>query len=66
MARIRTIKPEFFTSDDFASVKRFVEQLGVEPVLDAVEIALDSSVPDRAVFKYLCGVCWNKVREVPE
>lgn len=52
--------------DDFASVKRFVEQLGVEPVLDAAEIALNSSVPDRAVFKYFCGVCWNKVREVQE
>lgn len=49
--------------DDFASVKRFVERLGPEPVIDAAEIAMAAPVLDRLVFKYFCGICWNKIRE---
>lgn len=48
----------------YGSVKRFVEQLGVFGVLDAVEItkAWGGSNSDSRVFRYFCAVCWNKIR----
>lgn len=48
---------------DFASAKSFIEKLGVHAVIDAAEIAMAADVPFKRVFKYFCGVCWNKVRE---
>lgn len=48
---------------DHASVKMFIEKLGVHPVLDAADIAMSSTASRSRVFRYFCGVCWNKVRE---
>lgn len=49
--------------NDHASVKMFIEKLGVHPVLDAADTAMGASISMHRVFKYFCGVCWNKVRE---
>lgn len=46
----------------FNSIKRFIERLGVDAVLDAVDITLAASIrSERRQFLYLCKVCWNKV-----
>lgn len=50
--------------DSFNSAKMFIEKLGVHEVLDSAEIALASSSSMKNKFRYFCGVCWNKVREV--
>lgn len=49
--------------DEHASVKRFIERLGVHAVLDAAEIAMASRVSEWKLFRYFCGICWNRVRE---
>lgn len=50
--------------DDFNSIKRFIESLGMEQVIEAADVALSSGVyPVSRRFRYFCGVCWNKVRE---
>lgn len=55
----------------FASVSRFVEELGVYEVLDAAEVARrrfgnisingNFYIQDQP-FRYFCGVCWKKLR----
>ncbi len=49
--------------DQYNSARMFIEKLGVHEVIDAMEIALGSSASYRNVFRYFCGVCWNKIRE---
>lgn len=50
--------------DQFNSVRRFVDTLGVHVVMDAAEVALTAgNVSYRNVFRYFCGVCWNRIRE---
>lgn len=48
--------------NDFAkrSVRRFLNQLSVDEVVEAVDIAYSASRPDQ--WKYFCGVCWTKIR----
>lgn len=51
--------------DWLQSIKNFVTRLGPEPVIEAAEIARGAkpwSEPQR--FRYFCGICWNKVREL--
>ncbi|WP_225784478.1 HNH endonuclease [Xenophilus sp. Marseille-Q4582] len=48
---------------EITSIKRFIEKLGVHEVLEAMDIAMGSRVSEWKVFRYFCGVCWNKVRE---
>lgn len=57
-------KVERIDRDVYSSIQRFVEKLGVHACLDAAEIAMNAPIPTRAVFRYFCGVCWNRVREV--
>lgn len=51
---------------EFLSVSRFVERLGVYEVLDATEIAAAAKLYQGKVFRYFCGVCWNKIRASEE
>lgn len=47
------------------SVRNFIEKLGLNDVLFAMEKAYTSpNVRTGGEFKYFCGICWNKVREV--
>ena len=49
--------------DQFASIKRFVENLGYESTREAAEIARARfSYGGNTVFRYFCGVCWKKIR----
>lgn len=46
------------------SVRTFIEKLGVFAVIDAMEIAGERwAHRDAKIFRYFCGICWNKIRE---
>lgn len=49
--------------DSFGSARRFIEKLGFHEVVEAAEIALGGPAYGKRIFKYFCGVCWNKVRK---
>ena len=52
------------TQSRFQSVKRFVDLLGLDEVLDAVDITLAARIfSEGREFRYFCGVCWKKVRD---
>lgn len=54
---------ESTTHERFNSVKRFIEQLGLDDVLDSVDITLAANIrSERKEFLYFCKVCWNKIR----
>lgn len=51
------------THERFQSVKRFVELLGVDEVIEIVDITLAAGVHnERREFLYFCKVCWNKIK----
>jgi len=51
------------TAAALASVRRFIEGLGVHAVLGAMEEAhTRRTVQPGNEFKYFCGICWNLVR----
>lgn len=48
-----------------ASIKRFNDKLGVHACLEAAHIATDKyPLGTTPTFKYFCGVCWNRVRDL--
>lgn len=50
--------------DEFTSTKMFVERLGIDKVLWAMELALSRKSNHRTwCFKYFCGICWNVIRD---
>jgi HNH endonuclease len=52
------------TRNEFSTVKRFIEKLGLHVVLEAAEITWAAhGLTHRTHFRYFCGVCWNKVRD---
>lgn len=46
-----------------ASVKKFIKELGVEVVSDAMRYACSRIYNEDKVLKYFCGICWNKIKE---
>lgn len=49
------------------SVKVFLDQLPLDEVLSAVDIALSRKDPigktqDEEAFRYFCGICWSKIK----
>lgn len=53
------------THERFNTVKRFVERIGLDAVLDAVDITLAAHIrSQKGEFLYFCKVCWNKVSEI--
>jgi hypothetical protein len=55
------------THERFNTVKRFVERLGLDAVLDAVDITLSAHIRSaKGEFLYFCKVCWNKVTEAEQ
>lgn len=58
------LAPLSFRRDWFLSIQRFVERLGFDEVLDAMDIAVSKKpYGGNQTFRYFCGVCWSKVRE---
>lgn len=50
------------SNETYATIKRFVERIGVHEVLDAVDVTLAANIRrKRSEFLYFCKVCWNKV-----
>lgn len=53
------------TDESMVTVRNFINQLGLHEVREAMEKAY--SRPSRGYgsqFKYFCGICWNKIREI--
>ena len=52
---------------NFTAIKNFIQKLGYDEVIEASEIAIGklpySYSPS---FKYFCGICWSKLRELTE
>lgn len=56
--------PGYTISDSgLLSVRRFVEALGVESVVEAMELSCNrwAGRYDK-IFRYFCGICWNRIR----
>jgi len=51
------------SSSTFASIKKFIKQLGVDEVVDSMEITGGRIHNSRYAFKYFCGVCWGKIKD---
>lgn len=50
----------------YESIKRFIERLGLHVVLDSVDTAVarnDLGLSEDRMFRYFCGICWNKIKE---
>lgn len=46
-----------------ASIRMFIERLGVHEVLDAADIARGKySYGGKKTFLYFCGICWRKIK----
>lgn len=45
------------------SIKRFLERLPKQEVLDAMERAVSRVDGQEASFRYFCGICWKMIRE---
>jgi hypothetical protein len=49
--------------DWFATIKRFVEKIGLPDTFAAAEIAEARGFSDDvSTFRYFCGICWKKVK----
>lgn len=47
------------------TVQRFIERLGVIEVEEAMRISGNRWIyADKKIFKYFCGICWNKIRRM--
>jgi len=49
-----------------ASFHQFVKRLPTSEIVDAIDVAMmaPSVRTDHHVWKYFCGVCWGKIRDV--
>lgn len=56
--------PEYEFNDRFknTSLKMFIEKLGVHEVLNALHKAVAKIPHQDRCIKYLCGICWNKIK----
>lgn len=52
--------------DRIVSIRMFLERLSVFEVREAMEIACARKYSQGPAFKYFCGVCWNKIKDVEE
>lgn len=52
-----------YNRQNLLSIKRFLEKIPLQEVLNAAEIARSSRINNESRrFKYFCGVCWSKIR----
>lgn len=48
--------------DYFRSIKLFLDRLPKQQVIDAMESAVSAVNGQDRIFRYFCGVCWNKIK----
>ncbi|MCK5610983.1 HNH endonuclease [Candidatus Pacearchaeota archaeon] len=48
------------------TIRDFLEVLPYEEVESAVAIACDRITDPRGSTKYICGICWNKIRDIQD
>jgi CRISPR/Cas system Type II protein with McrA/HNH and RuvC-like nuclease domain len=52
-----------FSKAKLTSIRHFIEKLGLEEVIDSMNVALwRKPGANQATFQYFCGVCWNKIK----
>lgn len=56
----------YLSHDSRESVRNFIAQLGIEAVIWSMHTACWRIREPRDAWKYFCGICWKKVREVEE
>lgn len=55
------------TESAMVSVRKFIEIIGMNETINSMEIACTAkNIKYSNVFKYFCGVCWNRAREQNE
>ena len=55
---------DYIFSDKFKlSVKKFIKELDIELVTNAMENACDKMYHEDKSLRYFCGICWNKIKE---
>lgn len=60
-------KAETFRRDRLMSIRKFIERLGFDEVLESAQIAkANFSYPNERQFKYFCGVCWKKIKDMAD
>jgi hypothetical protein len=52
-----------FTEKFRLSVKKFIKEIGVELVIDAMETACNRIYNQEKALKYFCGICWTTIKE---
>lgn len=55
-----------YSTQKLGSIRRFVNMIGFGETRDAAFIASDRWYVGSRRFKYFCGVCWRKAKEVDE
>ncbi len=57
-------EPDFVPYGLEESVKRFLKELTAVEICDAITLAFErcQSTYQGSIFKYFCGICWNKIR----
>jgi len=51
-----------YPTRDFQSVRMFVDRIGLHATMESADYTTLRNV--RRPFKYFCGVCWSKVKEL--
>jgi hypothetical protein len=52
-----------FTNKFRLSVKRFIKELGIDLVIDAMENSCYKIYHQDKALKYFCGICWTQIKE---
>ncbi len=51
------------TERSLVSVRNFIDKLGLDSVIDAMELAYTKhAISESKRFRYFCGICWNRIR----
>lgn len=45
------------------SVKKFIQALGIENVIWAIETACNKIYDPEKALSYFCGICWNQIKD---
>ena len=52
-----------FTNKFRISVKKFISELGVDVVIEAMETSCNRIYQEDKALKYFCGICWTQIKE---